>query len=453
VTDLEMPLALVAATVLPMARAAPAGPHTIVVEQGVIRAVGPSGATPPPPGARVLDCTGRYVMPGLADMHGHVSHPASAMLWLAHGITTVRDMWGSPVQLRWREEVRSGALVGPRMIPASPYLDGVARYPGVTALTSARAAAQAARAAVAAGYAALKVYSGLSAAALEAVGQVAAEARIPVVGHCPQGIAFERALTVGLRGFEHLVGLDVGRRRPPQSGADLVERVRGLAEVSWDSVREVGARLAAAGAAVTPTLTVWGRLADRADRHADDPALAHVPAAARDRWARAGIRPPPGRSGPELAAAVRDQAGWYARATRVLAHEGVRVLAGTDAGSIWMVPGFAMADELAALHWCGLDADAALRSATIDAAAGYDQDGRWGEISPGALADLLVLDADPRHDPAKATRPDVVVMGGAVLTRERLDAGLAAHAHDVEAIAALPDEELAPMARSTWFAR
>ena len=96
-------------------------------------------------------------MPGLADLHGHLSSRRQWPLWLAHGITTVRDMWGAPMQLAWRDEVAAGVAVGPRIVCASPYLDGPlpgggARYPGVEPVADPDAAAASARVHAAAGY-------------------------------------------------------------------------------------------------------------------------------------------------------------------------------------------------------------------------------------------------------------------------------------------------------------
>lgn len=446
------PLALANAAVLPMTGESLPGPHTVLVDQGAIAGIVASRVDAIPTGARVLDCTGKTLMPGLVDAHAHVSHPASAALWLCHGVTAVRDMWGSPVQLTWRDDVAAGRLAGPRLVPASPYLDGIARYPGVVAVDSPEAAAAAAAEYVRVGYAALKVYSGLSLPALRAAGEVARDAGIPVVGHCPDGVSIADALTAGQRGFEHLLGLLAGF--PSADPAlDIVERVTRLHETPWDHVRRAGTSLAEAGATVTPTLAVMSRLADRAADHADDPALAHVPAAARRRWARAGIPVPPGRSARELRDAIAGQLRWYRRAAAIFVEEGATLLVGTDAGSIWTVPGFAMADEMRELQRSGFTAEQILKAATVDSAAACGQSGWWGRLAVGQSADLLVLDEDPLLDPTAATRPAAVLMGGVYLAKADLDSALADHADTVEAIAALPERELAPMARPAWFDR
>jgi imidazolonepropionase-like amidohydrolase len=444
-------LALTNAALLPMTGAPCPGPHTVLVERGVITAIVPSSA-PVPAGVAVLDCGRRTVMPGLIDMHAHVSHPASAALWLAHGVTAVRDMWGSPVQLTWRADVEAGRLAGPRLVPASPYLDGVARYPGVVPVESPEAARAAAAAHVRAGYAALKIYSGLALDALHAVGTAGREAGIPVVGHCPDGVTIDEALRAGQRGFEHLLGLQAGHPSTDRVGRDVVARAGLLREIPWDDVRRAGTALASHGATVTPTLTVLSRLADRAEDRADDPALAHVPAAAQARWARAGIPVPRGRSAEQLRAAIEATLDWHRTAASVVVAGGATLLVGTDAGSIWTVPGFSMADEIRQLQQAGFGAGQILAAATASAADACDQP-QWGRIAVGSPADLLVLDADPLRDPTAATRPAAVVMGGLPLHRAELDAMLAEHTASVETIAALPSAELAPMARPEWFAR
>jgi imidazolonepropionase-like amidohydrolase len=432
---------------------------TVVVDQGRILAVAPMSQLTVDD-ADVIDCRGSFVMPGLADLHGHVSSRRQWPLWLAHGVTTVRDMWGSRMQLTWRDDMQSGPALGPRLVCASPYLDGPmpdgsARYPGVVPVSGADAARAAAETHVAAGYDALKVYSGLGRDELAAVGGVGHAAGVPVVGHCPQSMTFEEALAAGLLGFEHLVEWWRGRLTgtEPVPG-DVLGRVAAIdARLDPSSLRPLAARLVDAGAHVTPTLTVYGHVADIAADHEDDPALAHMPAAARARWSRAGIRVPAGSSLAALKAGVRRQRQQVGQIARLLADGGVPVRVGTDAGSIWTVPGFSMAEELALLVEAGFGSLEVLEAATAGAAETCGQRERWGRVAVGLEADLLVVADDPRVDVTASTRPSHVVSRGMLFDRAVLDGALAAHAREVDAEPSAPADELAPMARPEWWDR
>lgn len=430
--------------------------HTVIIRGSVIEGVVPSSSDSID--AETVDCRGKFVMPGLADMHGHLSDRSQGAIWLAHGITTVRDMWGSPMSLSWREEARTDPLL-PRVIAASPYLDapvnGKPRYPGLVPVHDVAQARTAAELHIASGYDQLKVYSGLTLEQLQAIGRVALEASVPVVGHCPTGVTYEQALAAGMRGFEHLVELWTGRGEAGLAQREpMLTRATALLE-TFDELDLVtlAERLRAADATVCPTLRVLRSLADTAEDHAEDLALTQVPAAAVARWTRGRLRPTDGVADQDLQHAVRAVAEVYGKAAAVLHGAGVRTVAGTDAGSIWTVAGFSMADELRALAASGLTSHEVLRAATADPADACGAAGEWGRLRPGAEADVLVLDDDPLSDPAVATRPSLVFRSGRQLAATRLAELSRARAERIETLLDLPTAELGPMARPEWFGR
>lgn len=441
---------------------APAVRRHLVVRDGRITDVlDPAG--PAPPGSRVVDVAGQHLVAGVVDSHCHLGDDDVAWLLLQHGVTAVRDMWGSPFSLRWRDEVATGTRTAPRVLAASPLLDGPVggepRYPNLRPVTSPEEAAARARQHLVDGYDLLKVYSGLTPAALRAVCDEARRADVPVVGHVPTGMTWDEALTAGMSGFEHLVEIqagnlvgDGGRSRP--AGLPMAERVAQWSEdFDADAVRRLADRLAAAGATVCPTLVVWGRLdATEAELRARQPdPLDDVPAAAVARWHRGALR----HDDPaQLRTLVQQQQELVLRCTGLLAEHGVRLVVGTDAGSVWTVPGHALREELALLSDAGLSSAQVLQAAVAAPAEAWpDLPCSPGRLRPGAAADLLVLDADPLADPLALTRPTAVVVGGELLERAVLDERVEDRRARLDELAELDDDRVGPMARASWWSR
>jgi imidazolonepropionase-like amidohydrolase len=250
----EPPLAIVGVTLIPMT-----GPddilkdQTVIVRDGRIEAVGPRATTQPPSGARRMNGAGRYLIPGLNDVHVHlpvadVVHPGAApealriddalFLFLANGVTRVQVMAGTADALRLREEVRSGARLGPRIGVNTPMLDGpkpIWPAPMGVSVTAASARDQI-RGYKTQGYERIKVYSLLPADAFDAVVAAAREQNMPVDGHIPRAVGAEQYLTSGATNVAH--------------GEEFIPDVR--AGKSPDQLAALAKRY---GVWVTPTLT------------------------------------------------------------------------------------------------------------------------------------------------------------------------------------------------------
>ena len=168
-------LAFVGVTVLEMTPDAVAErpDQTVVVQDGRIKAVGARGTIKAPPGAVEIDGAGKYLMPGLADMHVHLEHfedPAILQLFLANGVTTVRNMDGRPYIVEWKRQIELGALMGPAIYTAGPLLDGDPPLrPDNTVVRNGAEARAAVLDQKAAGYDFIKVYTNLSAEAYRAI--------------------------------------------------------------------------------------------------------------------------------------------------------------------------------------------------------------------------------------------------------------------------------------------
>ncbi|HVK88720.1 MAG TPA: amidohydrolase family protein [Kofleriaceae bacterium] len=395
-------IAIVGATVLPMNREAPLLDHTVVVRDGHIAMLAPASKFDVTK-AKVIDARGKWVVPGLADMHVHTWTDHDFSMYLLNGVTTVRDMFGSPRHLAWREQIAAGKLDGPTLIVAGPIVDGDPPvWPGSTVVTTVEAAKAAVQDQKRAGYDLIKIYNGLSAEAYAAIAAEAQAQGMPFAGHVPAAVGLDTALASGQRSIEHLEGY-LPRDAEPRTGADIVART--AKSKTWNC----------------PTLVVTERFS-----RLDDPAslagtagLAYVPSVIRAQWDpkqdfRLKAWTPERFAKARAANAVRKQL------VVDLAKAGAPLVLGTDTGNPYVVPGFAVHDELALLVAAGLTPYQALRTATAAASELAGTPHAFGVISQGARADLLIVDADPRKQLATLATPAYVMVRGKLHERTEL---------------------------------
>ena len=433
------PLALVGVTVIdPANDAPPATDQTILVTNGVITAVGPASGIVIPAEARRLDARGRFAIPGLWDSHVHFMNTGVTALpvLLAHGVTTVREMGGFLDSTRaWEVRMREGTLAGPRIITPGPilespqYLERVVERSrrgdpqlairvlpyriGVGDSVAARRAIDSLRA-LRVDF--VKIRNSGNPGAFYATLRAAQRAGLRTASHQISGVPIASALDSGLVNLEHAM-------QPPSDRLTTAAR---------DSLYGAFARNRAW---FTPTLSVSkalilsGDSADRAIFGADairgDERRAYASAWLLGWWrmqvderasdtsaARAGLLEQSYRSSASDVRALRDR--------------GVAILAGSDAGSVLVYPGFALHEELELLvNDAKLTPREALESATIAPARFARLDDRLGGISAGRIADIVLVDADPLADIRNTRRIHAVIQNGRVFTRSDLDAMLA----------------------------
>ena len=380
-------LAFVDVTVVSMV--GPRRPHqTVVTDSGRVVRIGPAATTVVPTGATVLPVpAGSYLTPGLADMHTHIFDRDELLLYLANGVTTVRNLHGLARHLAWRDSLEQGWMVGPRLLTAGPILDGdpPTRSTNTVLRTETEAAAEVA-AEAARGFDYIKIYDNLPVTLYRAIGMAAKAAGIPVTGHLPTPVGLAGLFEDQVQGEvqhleEFLPFLDDGRN------AGLLDSIaRGLAR---------------SGIAVVPTLTVFTSALDQSERLGSLKARLEVryvnpETAATWAWEATGAR----RSGNagETARYRRTVTFFEHQMVPALRRAGVTIVAGTDAPIPMIVPGFSLHDELANLVASGLSPLEALETATAAAArvlpARRPIPG-FGTIRVGAPADLLVVPTDP----------------------------------------------------------
>lgn len=451
-------LALTHVTVIDVATGAERRDQTVLISGGRIAAVSPARAARLPAGALIVNLRGKWMVPGLIDAHVHLTNavPERALReLLAAGVTTVRDVGANApdtgsyavgagqveriAELAGR--VERGELTGPRVRYCGPGFTSAARAPSnairlavgdTTDTTVARSVDYLA----AAGASCIKIYSGTRAAHVRALARAARARGLPLIGHSLWEVPISEQLSWGWSEIEHqwvqpdeLLSPGAAERMPKQPFARLF--------VGWalfnpmePRARETARRIAAAGLAWTPTnvgnesLSVpwmWGPITYGADsmdqgriRAALLPGATAAPSAADS-----------------SAAITRVMTEFALRWTRLLHEAGVPLVAGSDApidtvGGRFAVPfGRGLHRELELLVDAGLSPIEALRAATLNAARYIGVGESVGVITPGMLADFVILDADPLRDVRNIGRIHVVSVGGRLLSRATLDSMVA----------------------------
>jgi len=399
-------------TVVPMDAERLLTGYTVIVRDGRIVALGPAAETAIPAEAQRIDGRGKYLTPGLADMHTHTWDEDEFVLLLANGVTTIRNMFGSSLQLEWRRQIESGERSGPSLFTAGAILDGAdPMWPESTVVENAQQARAAIEVQKAAGYDFVKVYWGLTNEAYDAILEAAKGVRIPVDGHVPDAVGLRHALSSGQRSIEHLTGYEYELKSDREAAAD--ESVWAL----LDKTRFSGiARLtAASGVWNCPTLVVYeSRVGvDEPERMREmfaRPEMRFVPPEMREFWLPENTYLK--SFAPGKAASSRTSNGLRQQLVKALHDAGARLLLGTDYGNPFVMPGFSAHEELRLLQGAGLTPYEAIATGTRLPAEFLGQESVFGTVEPGKRADLILVDANPLEDVANlAKRSGVMVRG------------------------------------------
>ncbi len=378
-------VALVGATVISGTGAPAIADATVLVTQGRITAIGPRASLTIPAGAARIDVRGKTIAPGLWDMHTHLMQWEWAPVYLATGVTTVRDM-GNVLDfiLPFRAAVDSGKGLGPRMLLAGLIDGGGPNAFGAINATTAEEGRAAVRRYHDLGFEQMKLYSLLTPAVVAAISDEAHKLGMTVTGHVPNALSL---------------------RATVDSGQDQIAHLPIRGEASSDSVRAIIEFLAKKGTVIDPTAS-WGEI------------LGHSVA-----QPVATFQPGVDRLPPVLAQRIRamgtagiDTATAHARLARTLGvigalyRAGVPVVAGTDEG----VPGFSVYREIELYAEAGMSPSDALRAASGTASRAMGMEGRVGTLEVGKAAELVVLDADPLTNIANVRTVRLVMKGGAL---------------------------------------
>ena len=375
--------AFVNVSVIPMDRERVLPAHTVVVANGAITAMGPSTRVAVPRGATVIDGRGKFLIPGLADVHVHVTGDRTydlplLKLFVANGVTTVLVMRGAPDRLTLRADVAAGRVLGPRIYTVGPYVN----EPFVTTPEEVDSTVVDQKRA---GYDFIKMHGDLTPAAYARLMAASRRERIRVVGHSPRNLGIDPMYAERQYAVAHAEEFIYNRDHTSRDASAVAAEVPGHAR-----------KMAAARIWLMPNLTAYKSIAYQLvalDSLMKRPEMRFMPAPIRDGW------------GPERNPYVRrirasrhqPMLASYRvleSITRQFHAAGVRLLVGTDALNVGVVPGFSAHEELQDLVTAGLTPFGALRAATANAGEFFG-DRRMGTIAVGKHADLVLLDRNP----------------------------------------------------------
>ena len=444
-TEPTQTIAVVHVTVIDATGAPPRTDQTVLIEGDRIAAVEPSNSTLPPPQAQIVDARGFYLIPGLWDMHVHIWDADLAFaLFLANGVTGVRNMGGHPGELRrWRQELSEGKRLGPRVVACGPVVDGPPPiHPDHSVvIENAIQGGAAVRDLKSQGWDFVKVYDNVSCESYFAIAAQAKKEGIPFVGHVPLSVTAIEASDARQKSIEHLDGLDyvispLGDRfrrdrqerigKPPQLGemmkipARIANEINSIAD-TYDEKRtgDLFAHLVRNGTWQVPTLSVANVFASIGEAtFFQDVRLKYVSKQDHDWWQN---NPIVHIDFPDYIAARKRAFQQALRITREGHQGGVHFLAGTDSGGVpYLYYGFSLHDEIALLGQSGLTPMQAIQSATRDPAQFLGLKD-LGTIEVGKHADLLLLRADPLADIHNTRNIQALFIGGHLLGRRELD--------------------------------
>ena len=418
--------------VLPMTSETVLSGQTVVVVGEAIREVGPADEVETPAGATVVDGAGRYLMPGLAEMHAHVppgaDPPRDAVedilfLYVANGITTIRGMLGSAYQLPLADELERGEVLGPNFYVGAPSINGGSAPTPADAERLVRAHKDA-------GYDLQKIHPGVSRETWDRMVEVAAEVEITYGGHVPADVGLVHAVETGISTVDHLDGYVQAMASDDvqaQVGAGPI-RLGGLARgVDEGKLAEIVQLTIDRDVYVVPTMYLWENLygAPDVDAMLAQPEMKYVSSQQHAAWRRqAGGGP---RGAPDE---VETYLELRKRILKALSDAGAGILMGTDSPQLFNVPGFALHREIAVMSEAGMSNYEVLRSGT--AAVGeyvadhLGLDGGFGTVAEGQRADLVLLNANPLDDLANLMDRAGVMVRGRWVGGEEIDERLAA---------------------------
>lgn len=422
--------AFVNVSVIPMDRNRVIPGQTVVVEGGRIVSIDPAATAKIPGGAMRIDGAGKYLIPGLAEMHAHVP-PGNATdteisrmleLWALNGVSTVRSMLGTPKHLGFRDRAARGEILSPRIWTSGP------SFSGATA-PDADSAGRMVRAEKALGYDFLKIHPGVSRSAFDSMAANADRLGIRFAGHVPLAVGVERAIQAKYWSIDHLDGFveALAKGGPPTTpqedgwfGLALMDRL--------DEARlpRLVAAAKAAGVWMVPTTAFFEALMgeESVEQLLARPELRYVADNFMRQWPATTTQLR--GDAPATAGTRRRYLALRQRILKAMHDGGVGIVLGSDAPQLWNAPGFSLAHELRSYVAAGLTPYEALATGTRNVAAFLGNQAEAGTVGVGKRADLILLDGNPLADISSISRRAGVMIGGWWLPRAEIDRRLAA---------------------------
>lgn len=401
--------------------------HTVTISGSRIVAVGASASAMTSAGAHVVDGRGKFLIPGLWDMHGHLSYTkASALpILLANGITGFRDCGAALDEVdSWRAEIRAGIRRGPRIFRCGPALTA-RTSPTQRAVPTETEARVVVRELVRSKVDFIKVHAAIPRAAYFAVADESKRLSTPFAGHLPRAVTAEEASDARQASFEHIDTLLDGKMPENATNDELAAIVR---RFRTDRAPRLFDRFIRNGNWFTPTLSVstfpyLSRLAALATGAPLSPHDRYVSQASKATTAEIVLKYQKELK-PSSVARFEGTFDEYLKLVKTMHAAGVPLMAGSDFATSVTYPGFDLHDELGLLVQAGLSPGDALLAATVNPTR-FLGEGELGSIEAGKIADLVLLDGNPVVDISRSKAIRAVVSDGVLLDRAELDQLLA----------------------------
>lgn len=414
--------------VLPMNTETVLQDYNVLIKDGKIFKMGPANKLKAKAKKGVIDGTGKYLMPGLTEMHAHIPTPQEGddtwvrqvlFLYLSKGVTTIRGMLGDPYLLGLRKDVAEGKILGPRIFTSSPSMNGTS----IPTPAEARAKVTQYKKD---GYDFLKIHPGVKREVFDTLAKIAQQLNFPYSGHVPAEVGIRHALASKYGSVDHidgylegLVPADLLAQSPnggffgyafvPQADEKLIE---GLATETKKQ-----------GVWVVPTQSLFTRWFSPTDANAlaNEPEMQYMPSKIMYQWRQ---------SKSNLTSSNYSEVLWQRfillrhKILQSLHKAEVDFLLGSDAPQVFNVPGFSLHHEMKSLADAGLSPYVILHSGTANPARFFGQSGKFGTIEPGASADFILLEANPLEGVNNAGKQVGVMLRGKWLSKEFIETEL-----------------------------
>ncbi len=414
--------------VIPMTSETVIEGQSVVIRNGKIYKVAPSGEVSKGSKSTVIDGDGKFLVPGISEMHAHIPQPGpgpdrvkeTLFLYLSNGITTIRGMLGHPSHLDLKKEVLSGTVLGPTIYTASPSMNG-------NSIPTKEKADSSVRAHKLASYDFLKVHPGIKLDVFDAMVNTANEVGIGFSGHVPYDVGIRHAIESKYGSVDHVDGFIEGL---VPSGKKLSFEENGF--FGFNSAQIGDERLIAELVKMTvehkvwvvPTQSLFDRWASPDDPEAlgAEPEMKYMSKSTVDTWKNNKKNFLSNDyfnvDSYEKFNSIRQ------KLIKALNDGGHGLLLGSDAPQVFNVPGFSIQHEMRGMADSGLKPYDVLKAGTVNVAKFFGQEGSFGEVSEGTVADLILLDSNPLDDISNMRQIQGVMVRGRWLDRNFLDAEL-----------------------------
>lgn len=400
--------------VVPMDRERVLENQTVIVENEKIAAIGDVDKLQIPVNAQIIDGKGKYLLPGLTDMHVHLSDENDLLLYVANGVTTIRNMWGFKVlrrdlHLEIKKSIDNGELLGPKLYTAGNFFDGKPPiWPMANKITSPQEAERAVLKEKEKGYDFIKIYSKLTKENYAAVLKAAKKYNIPAVGHVPSQVSIDHALEAKQCTIEHLLGYVDSYGRDSSS----------IPTHQYDYYAE---KTKEKGVWNCPTIVVNQYVCPEEESNSisNTSKLKYISPYMRKYWKN--VR----KSQHRIIRRFKFQYPSKSNESRIkmlrsLNRAGAKIILGTDANMLNVLPGFSIFEELQNMVSAGMTPYEAIYAGTHAAAECLGNIQNSGTITKGKKADLILVKDNPLKDISNLMMRKGVMLRGVWLTEEKL---------------------------------